>query len=222
MSKMPRKLKIDEIRIAPIRQLLIKRNVDGNKYIEYIYSPTIRFVAIYPDDEDYFYDISSYGNIVYYDLDYGSERDKKVGDIKVELKKSKKLVDYLDSSEYKYTHNKLINVKDLMYIVEPLIQKLNCDIKKDKSNIMYNYDNVVVVPIYSGNNKIGDKKVELFDFFAIDISNGYPVSYGFVNNDIPYLIPREIVYSNSQNKKHIKSKVKSINHNSLIKGIFRK
>ena len=148
--------------------------------------------------------------------------EKKVGDIKAELKKSKKIVDYLDSSEYKYTHNKLINTKDLMYIIEPLIQKLNCDIKKEKLNIMYNYDNVVVVPIYSGNNKVGDKEVELFDFFAIDISNGYPVSYGFVNNDIPYLIPREIVYSNSQNNKYIKSKVKSINHNSLLKGIFHK
>ena len=38
MSKMPRKLKIDEIRIAPIRQLLIKRYIGED--IEYIYSLT--------------------------------------------------------------------------------------------------------------------------------------------------------------------------------------
>ena len=76
MSKMPRKLKIDEIRIAPIRQLLIKRYIGED--IEYIYSPTIRFVAIYPSDEDCFYDIFSYGNIVYYDLDYGTEWKKKL------------------------------------------------------------------------------------------------------------------------------------------------
>ena len=74
--------------------------------------------------------------------------------------------------------------------------------------MQYDSSRLITAPIYVKKEKKENRLLEEHDYFAIDTLQGVPVSYGFINNDIPYILKSEIIKKNENNKSLIKKLLK--------------
>ena len=74
--------------------------------------------------------------------------------------------------------------------------------------MQYDSSRLITAPIYVKNKKLDNHLLEEHEYFAIDTVHDVPVSYGFINKDIPYLLKNEII--------------KKENNKSLVRRLLKK
>ena len=176
--KLNDKLYIKKVIIAPVYKLNSK-----NGYID-INNPYVhdnRWIAIYPvprTDNKFFYNLHNNFEII------NSKSNSFTDEYVVDIDDSKLLIDYLDRFD-KYH----ISYKKLLYITIPITKYekyKNYDMKRKlymKFGKKYIVDDIHYKD-YTEYNSIMEKK----NHFAIDIENNEPVSYGYINDEIPYVL----------------------------------
>ena len=190
-----KKIDLRKIIIAP----LYKKTFQNQNYIgvfvdtELEYKYANEWIAIYSEKdytENIFYNLLDNLNII---RDF--EDEILEDDYLVNLKLSKPLTYFLHASKYKYDI-KYLKFKDLLYLIEPIIKSLEYSYEKDKKiyeDMQYDSSRLITAPIYVKNKKLDNHLLEEHEYFAIDTVHGVPVSYGFINKDIPYILKNEII-----------------------------
>ena len=131
-------------------------------------------------------------------------------DYSVNLNLSKKLTEFLQSSNLKYDI-KNIEYNDLLYLIEPINRMqeyLYRESKKGNEKISYDASKLITTSVYFNGGKLENQILEEHKYFLIDTNMHIPVSYGFINNEIPYILKSDLI--------------KRDNNKCLIKSLFRK
>ena len=121
-------------------------------------------------------------------------------------KESKPLLDYLEIVKYKYDKVKKISYEELIYLIEPITNMQKYLVEKNKqtiNTIQGDPNSIVIAPVYRQNKLLEDRILERHKYFAFDLKTGMPISYGFVNNDIPYILKSEIIKKKKENNKSL-------------------
>ena len=205
-----KKLELNKIIIVP----KYKKSLDtiyitgGELALRIFYEYTNEWIAIYPSNE----------SDVYYNLSNDFEKITKAKnqlsapDYTFYMKKAIKLIDLLQASKFKYDIKK-IKYNDLLYLIEPITRMQEYSYREEKKyydNIQYDSNKLIKASLYVKGNKLDNQILEEHDYYLIDINKHIPVSYDFINNDIPYVLKEDFI----KNKKD--------NNKSLVKRSFRK
>lgn len=242
MSKSLDKIDISKVLIAPLYKKTYQHYdfIGDEVYRNIIYNYVHEWGAIYPKHEDEYYieeilykeylakllGISStnthidFNGIsrIFYNLSNNLSEIKSFSKNKVvtdeylvNLDQAKPLIEILQSSKYKYDI-KYMKYKELLYLIEPIIQMQNYVGTSDNNyaNIKYDEKRLITAHVYAQGKTFENHIFEEHKFYAIDINSGMPVSYVFINDDIPYILKNEI------------KKYKTEEYKSLIKRLFKK
>ena len=205
-----KKLELNKIIIVPKYKKAIKSFyiTGGELALRIFYEYTNEWIAIYPSNE----------KDVYYNLSDNFEKIRKAKnelsspDYTFYIKKAIKLTDFLQSSKFKYDI-KNIKYNDLLYLIEPITRMqeyLYKEGKKYYENIQYDSNKLITASLYIKDNKLENQTLEEHDYFLIDTNKHIPVSYGFINDDIPYILKDDLIKNKKDNNKF------------LLKRLFRK
>ena len=177
------KIDIMKVIIATVYKLNLKNGyVDINN--PYIHSN--KWVAIYPIEETNFrsfYNLSDNLNII------NLKTDKKLEDKVVNLNGAKLLSDYI-SDVKKISKKRYMKYNDILYITVPITQHekyANNDMKKRRKFINLSRK-FLTTDVYYKNHVEYNAIVEKKNHFAINIEDNEPVSYGYVSDEIPYVL----------------------------------
>lgn len=167
-----------------------------------IYDNSHEWLALYWDDKtNKLYDLSNKFKEIK-SLESGLIDEEYL----VDLKKMKYLTEFFKNPIYKFD----IKYNDLLYVVEPIIifQKYlhnsNCNC------INYDENKLISSSVYIKGVKLENHIFEKHKYFAIDIYDGAPVSYEYINDNIPYILLKDV------------KKYKIERNNSKIKKLFKR
>jgi len=204
MYKAPRKLDIRKVLITPVYKKVGEQRVFLDlTNVEYEYAS--KYIAIYPHEyESFFYNLSEsrkdkiYPVGCYQDCEYVINPDY-----------NRELLDYLEIVKYKYDKVNKISYNDLLYLIEPIthMQELK---EKNIDSIQGDPSKLITSIVYKSDQVVACRILEKHKYFLLDVSTGMPISYRFINNEIPYVIKSEI------------KKFKPDSNKSLVKRLFKK
>ena len=176
------KIDIMKVIIAPEYKLNLKNeHIDINN--PYIHSN--KWIAIYPVEGanfKSFYNLSDNLNII------NLKTDKKIEDKVVDLNGAKLLSDYISDIK-KVSKKRYMKYNDILYITVPITQHekyKNNDMKKRKAVSLSN--KFLTTDLYYKNHIEYNAIVEKKNHFAINIEDNEPVSYGYISDEIPYVL----------------------------------
>ena len=182
------KLDIRQVLIAPTCKLNIN---DGYIDINNMYIPDGRYIAIYPKlgtNFKIFYNL--YNKFIPINV---KSNNYNLGDREVDLDNAKLLVEYLDDYKIAITDRYLSHNK-LMYIAAPITQyemyRKNKNNKKREIKFGRKYIND---DIYHKNSVEHNCLLEKNYYFARDFDTSEPVSYGYINDEIPYVLRKKLM-----------------------------
>lgn len=183
MTNLNRKLDIMKVIIAPVYKLNSK---NGHTDINSPYVHSNKWVAIYP--------IPGRNFRSFYNLSKDFEKINLKSDIitdeeVVDLNNSKLLTEYFKNVK-NITNKRYITYKKLLYIIIPIAQHekyKNSNMKKRRKFVSLS-NKFLTTDLYYKNHTEYNAIVEKKNYFAIDIENNEPVSYGYVSDDIPYVL----------------------------------
>lgn len=177
------KIDIMKVIIASEYKLNMKNGyVDIND--PYIHSN--KWVAIYPVEGTNlksFYNLSDNLNII------NLKTDKKLEDKVVDLNGAKLLSDYISDIK-KISKKRYMKYNDILYITVPITQHekyKNNNIKKRRRFISLSR-RFLTTDLYYKNHVECNAIVEKKNHFAINIEDNEPVSYGYISDEIPYVL----------------------------------
>ena len=188
MKEFKYKLDLRQVLIAPTCKLNSK---DGYVDINNMYVPDGRYIAIYPivgTRYKVFYNLYDHFkpiNIKSYNYN--------LSDRVVDYENAKLLVEYLDDYKLAIT-DRYLSYNKLMYITAPITQhekyiKNNMEQKREiKFGRKYINDD-----IYYKNSVEHNCLLEKNYYFARDFDTSEPVSYGYINDEIPYVLRKKIM-----------------------------
>ena len=183
MNKLNEKIDIMQVIIAPLYKLNIK---NGYVNINNPYIHSNKWVAIYPVEGTNlksFYNLSDNLNII------NLKPDKKLEDKVVDLNGAKLLSEYIDDVK-KISKKRYMKYNDILYIIVPIAQHekyKNNDMKKRRKYVSLSR-RFLTTDLYYKNHIECNAIVEKKNHFAIDMDNNEPVSYGYINDEIPYIL----------------------------------
>ena len=195
-NKKIKKIDISNILFVPV----YRRENDDLMCTTYIYDN--RWTAIYKKKSEYgsYYNyvdiLDDFKEINPFGYGYGEE-------FLVNTKNSIRLQDILQNSKYKHDDIKQISYKKILYIIKPIVVKLNVVNSLTKNTIFYPNESCINCDIYmytENGFEVVNKLVEIHEYYAIDVENRNVISYDFIHKEIPY-IPKESIKSNKRKYK---------------------
>jgi len=207
MINVPRNLDIGKVLIAPKYKKVTKNFyfIGGGLTSRTFYEDSCEWIAIYPSDKcNEYYNLSDNFEEIIMAAD-----QVPAPDYSVNLNLSKKLTEFLQSSNLKYDIKNEYN--DLLYLIEPINRMqeyLYRESKKGNEKISYDASKLITTSVYFNGGKLENQILEEHEYFLIDTNMHIPVSYGFINNEIPYILKSDLI--------------KRGNNKCLIKSLFRK
>ena len=192
MIKLNKKIDINQVIIAPVyalkRNELEFKNSVIHRYSLHVYNNEFAALIPMPECETLrFYNLSNNFEEIS-SASSGIKLDKRI----VNLKEAKPLTDYLNLLKFSFPESGHISYKKLLYIIEPITKleeyRHNTGIKKIK-NGKKKYMNADVA---LNNDIFNNCVLEKDKHFAIHSLNGLPVSYEYINDDIPYVLKKRI------------------------------
>lgn len=208
MINVPRNLDIGKVLITPKYKKVTKNFyfIGGGVTSRTFYEYSHEWIAIYPHEyESFFYNLSKSRKDKIYPV--GCYQDCEYV---INPNYNRELLDYLEIVKYKYDKVKNISYNDLLYLIEPITHMQKYLKEKNIDSIQTDPSKLVTGIVYKSDQVVACRILEEHKYFLLDVSTGMPISYRFINNEIPYVIKSEI------------KKFKPDSNKSLVKRIFKK
>ena len=182
MEILNKKIDIRQVIIAPVYEIRHDHTrIDMNNPFKH----KNKWVALFPivgTGFKSFYNLSDNFNQI-----STLSKQTRIGEEFVNLEESTLLIDYLEDSKY-LSDKRYMSYRKLLYLIVPITQFEKYKRFKEKDiNITLKKGRTIVKDVVYKDDILYSKVLKKQKHFAVDIEENIPVSFKYINDEIPYV-----------------------------------